>query len=106
MNRALSIKKRKSTEEGQSRESRIQCPKLIPFADEKCMHCRKPELVDEKHKENNLPLHVAERKKPKREYVDKFTVTLRQMASKGIVANLEHSKCGRFFIFCLNQNVL
>ena len=29
------------------------------------MHCGKPEFVDEKHKENDHPLHVAARKKSK-----------------------------------------
>ena len=56
---------------------------LISFGDEKCMHCGKPEFVDEMHKENNLPLHVAAREEAKREYVDKFTEILRHMASKG-----------------------
>ena len=72
-NRALSTKKRKSTEEAQSRGTRSQCLKLISFGDEKCMHCGKPEFVNKKHKENNLPLHVAARKKAKRKYIDKFT---------------------------------
>ena len=72
-NRALSTKIRNSTEEGQSRGTRSQCPKLISFGDEKCMHCGKPEFVDERHKENNLSLYVAARKKAKREYVDKAT---------------------------------
>ena len=57
----------------QSRGTRNQCLKLISLGDEKCMHCGKPEFIDEKHKENNLPLHVAARKKSGREYVDKFT---------------------------------
>ena len=71
-NRALSTKKRKSTEEAQSRGTRSQCLKLISFGDEKCMHCGKPEFVNEKHKDNDHPLHVAARKKAKRKYVDKF----------------------------------
>ena len=47
------------------------------------MNCRKQEFVDEKYKENDLPLHAAARKKAKREYVDKFNEILRQMANKG-----------------------
>ena len=65
-NCTVSTKKRKSTEEAKSGGTRSHCPKLISFGDEKSMHCGKPKFVDEKHKENNLPLHVAARKKPKR----------------------------------------
>ena len=51
------------------------------------MHCGKPEFLDEKQKENDLPLHpfmlLREKMPPRREYVDKVTEILRQIASKG-----------------------
>ena len=73
-NRALSTKKRKSTEGGKSKETRSQCPKLISFGDEKCMHSGKPEFVDEKHKENNATSCCCEKKSQYiSEYIDKFT---------------------------------
>ena len=64
-NRALSTKKRKSTEEAQSRGTRSQCLKLISLGDEKCMHCGKPEFDDKKHKEIICLFMLLREKKPK-----------------------------------------
>ena len=81
--RANSAKKRKSTEdEAAGVVTRGQCPTTISFGDELCMHCGSPAFVDPKHKENNVPLHAAARKKIKRGYVDEFTDNLRKMATK------------------------
>ena len=81
--RAMRSKKRKLSIEGEpSRSTRTKCSSSVAFAEELCMFCGGPEIIDHRRQHNSNPLHAAAGHFKSTGHVEDFTEKMKDMASK------------------------